>query len=133
MPTRGLRGAYAKTAEQTEGRQKKRSPLYVANSTESGFVQQTPTRKAYARGDTTAYALKPTGAYAPNQDCLRKVHAVPFLYKPFHLIKKRCSHGFASALPGFAHVRGKAFPGDATQLKFPASHKHQGSEYCTHA
>ena len=55
-------------------------------------VQQTPTRKAYARGDTTAYALKPTRAYAPNQDCLRKVHAVPFLCKPFQLIQNRCSY-----------------------------------------
>ena len=32
MPTQGLRGAHAKTAEQTEGRQKKQIPSYVANS-----------------------------------------------------------------------------------------------------
>ena len=34
-PTRSLRGAYAKTPEKTEGRQKKQIHLYLANSTES--------------------------------------------------------------------------------------------------
>ena len=52
---------------------------------------------AYARclreAKPMAYAKVPTRAYAPHQDCLRGQHAVPFLYKPIHLIKKRCSPG----------------------------------------
>ena len=75
----------------TNRRKAKEANSFI-RSKQSRFVQQTPTRKAHARGDTTAYALKPTRAYAPNQDCLRKAHAAPFLYKPFHLIKIRCSH-----------------------------------------
>ena len=56
----GLHGVCAKTAEQnTEGRQKKQNPLYLANSIEPLIVQM-PTRKSYARGDATAYAQKPT-------------------------------------------------------------------------
>ena len=46
MPTRGLRGAYAKTTEETEGRQKKQIPSYVANSHDlfNKRLREKPTR-----------------------------------------------------------------------------------------
>ena len=89
-----LRGAYAEPTRRLQNKQKegKRSKfIYTWQTALSHDLFNKRLREKPTRGVAQQPTLKPTRAYAPNQDCLRQVHAVPFLYKPFHLIKKRCS------------------------------------------
>ena len=72
-----LRGAYAEPTRRLQNKQKEGKRSKFLHTWQTVMICS-----------TNAYALKPTRAYAPNQDCLRRVHAVPFLYKLFHLIKK---------------------------------------------
>ena len=59
--TRSTRRLYNKQKEA-----KRSGLLYLANSSESCFDQTMPMREAYARGDSSASAQKPTRACAPN-------------------------------------------------------------------
>lgn len=47
------------------------------------FLPRMLVRKAYARGDAAACALKPARTDAPKPACLRTVHAAPFFSKLF--------------------------------------------------